>query len=275
MDTPLDTLRALFAPLPPGGGDPDVLLPEPHRTRLLQTVASTLAYLQPELRHAERIPRTGGALLVGNHGLMGIDSAALYPLLHREVGRVPRGLAERVLIHRPVIGTALQRCGAVEGTQDNGVRLLQAGELVLVYPGGAPESFKGPENHYRLRWHDRFGFIRLALRAQVPIVPVMGAGIDHAYRYLFRDRWLTRHLVGQGRDRYDFPVSLGLGLLPLPTRFVFHVGEPIVPPQGPGLAEDPRVVADFHAHVWHTSQALLDAAMTEWRRDRLSRRQGR
>ena len=259
-------LRALLAPPLPLPGADDVL-PQPHRQRLLDAVAGTLSYLDPELRGAANLPE-GGALLVGNHGLMGVDSFALFPLLHRHSGRVPRGLGDKRLFALPYFDRLARRLGAVEGTPDNAVRLLQQGELCLVYPGGAPESFKGPDEHYRLRWHDRFGFIRVALRAQVPIVPVMGAGIDHAYRYLFRDKWVMRHVFGDGLDRYDFPVSLGLGILPLPGKFTFHVGAPMQPPGGPELAGDEAAVRAWHATVWQTAQGQLDTAMQQWHEER-------
>ena len=106
-------------------------------------------------------------------------------------------------------------------------------------------------------------FIRVALRAQVPIVPIMAAGTDHAYRYLFRDRWIARRVAGGAR--YDFPVSLGLGVMPLPGKFTYHVGEPILPPGGPELEDDPDALAAFHQHVWQTAQGQLDAAVAQWR----------
>ena len=255
----LRVLNGLFAPtaLPPGG-----LLPAAQRDDLLGVVEQTLAYLKPELHHAERIP-AGGALLVGNHALMGIDSFALYPLLVKHTGRRPRGLADRALWRLPPLGRGLERMGAVQGAPDAAEKLLRAGEMVLVYPGGGPESFKPPADHYKLLWQDRLGFIRVALRAQVPIVPIMAAGTDHAYRYLFRDRWIARRLAGG--PRYDFPVSLGLGVLPLPGKFTYHVGEPIAPPGGPELADDPVALAAFHKHVWQTAQGQLDAAVAQWR----------
>lgn len=259
----LKVLSALFAPtaLPPGE-----LLPPSQRDDLLGACAQALAYMKPELHNAERIP-TGGALLVGNHALMGIDSFALYPLLVQHTGRLPRGLADRALWRVPLLGTGLgrglERMGAVQGTPDAAEKLLKAGEMVLVYPGGGPESFKPPKDHYKLLWADRLGFIRVALRAQVPIVPIMAAGTDHAYRYLFRDRWIARRVAGGAR--YDFPVSLGLGVMPLPGKFTYHVGEPILPPGGPELEDDPDALAAFHQHVWQTAQGQLDAAVAQWR----------
>ncbi|MBI5611433.1 MAG: acyltransferase family protein [Deltaproteobacteria bacterium] len=256
---------------------PGALLPAADLDVGMGAVARVLRYVQPELRHVERVP-AGGALLTGNHSLMGVDSFALYPLLWQQLGRLPRGLADRALFTLPSAARAFGRIGAVPGDPQAAVELLQQGELCLVYPGGSAESFKDPDQRYQLFWNERFGFAKVAMRAQVPVVPVMAAGPDHAYRFLFRERWLARRLVGQGKARYDFPLSLGLGMLPLPVKFTYEIGEPIAPPTGAHLADDPAAVAAFHQKVWRTCQAQLDRLVAEWHSqtsgtaDRLARR---
>lgn len=234
-----------------------------HLDRGTAIVAKALAYLHPELKHPERIP-SGGVLLVGNHALMGIDSFGLYPLLWKHLRRLPRGLGDRALFKVPAIGQIFERVGAIEGQPEQAERLLREGEMCLVYPGGSAESFKGRDQRYQLVWENRLGFARLAIAAQVPVVPIMAAGIDHAYRFLFRDRLLVRHIAGQGKARYDFPVSIGLGVLPLPVQFTYHVGEPLYPPKGAELAQDPAAVSAFQLQVWQTAQRQLDAAVAEW-----------
>lgn len=225
-------------------------------------------YLRPELRHADRIPSSGRALLVGNHALMGIDSFVLCPQIIEATGRLPRGLADFAIFNVPVIERAVRRLGAIPGTQDGARGLLEADELVLVYPGGSVDSFKPPEHKYQLPWAGRKGFIRLALATGTPIIPVMGAGIDDAYVELFRDRWVFPTVLGVDPRRYTFPVSMGLGFMPLPTRFVFFVGEPMAPPAPPEAAEDEAVVDAWHEEVWTRCQALLDASVETWRAER-------
>lgn len=226
-------------------------------------MATALGYLRPRLLNSERIP-AGGVLLVGNHALMGVDSFALYPLLWQHLHRLPRGLGDRVLFKVPAIGKIFQSLGAIEGNPDQAAELLRQGEMCLVYPGGSAESFKGPDQRYKLLWQNRMGFAKLAISAQVPVVPVMAAGVDHAYRFLFRDKLLVRRVVGQGKARYDFPVSMGLGILPLPVQFTYHIGEPLYPPEGTELAQDPRAVAAFQLKVWNAAQRQLDDAVAEW-----------
>ncbi len=253
-------LRFLFSPV--SDDDAENRMAPEHIDAVMAVISATLGYVQPTLVGAANLPTEGGALLVGNHGLMGVDSFALYPLIWQAVRRVPRGLADRVLFDLEPLRRFVTHAGGVPGYRDAAVELLQRDELVLVYPGGSTDSFKGPEGHYQLPWSGRTGFVRVAMRAQRPIIPVMASGIDDAYRFLFHDRWVFPRLFGHGKARYAFPVSVGMGLLPLPgTRFTYHLGEPIHPPADPDLADDEAAVAAFHGEVWRTCQAQLDAAV--------------
>lgn len=269
-------MAALIQALGPVADEADsVQLDDAHIDELMSIVEQLLGYLRPELRGAEQLEGLDGALIVGNHGLMGVDSFALYPLLWRATRRLPRGLGDRALFEVEPLRRLVTHMGAVVGERDNAIELLTRDELVLVYPGGSADSFKGPDRRYRLPWADRTGFIRVAMRAQKPIVPVMGAGIDDAYHYLFHDRWLFPRLFGQGKARYAFPVSVGMGLLPLPgTRFTFTVSAPIYPPSDPALADDEVAVRAFHADVWRSCQTDLDAAMATWRTERANEGRG-
>ena len=258
----LETLAHLLTPLPDSDETSD-LLPEPHREVLATWVERAFGYLQPELIDAHHLDDVQGALVIGNHAVLGIDSLILLPLVYRHSGRVMRPLADRVLIELPGIDRVLGHLGAVVGAPEHAQRLLDRDELVLVYPGGVDDSLKGPDRHYQLPWRGRKGFIRTAIRAQKPIIPIMAAGVDDAYQYLFRERWVGRTLGGS--DRYDFPVSLGVGLMPLPVKFTYHVAAPIAPPEGAHLADDEAVVDEMHDRVWRHCQGLLDTAMERWR----------
>ncbi len=263
-------LRRLFSPVT-GDEDDDLLAPA-QIDSLMAFVARVLAYVQPVLVGAEHLPTTSGALLVGNHGLLGVDSFALYPLLWQATRRLPRGLGDRVLFTIEPLKRLVTHAGGVAGHRDAAVELLTRDELVLVYPGGSNDSFKGPADRYTLFWEGRTGFVRVAMRAQKPIVPVMAAGIDDAYHFLFHDRWVFPRLFGAGKARYAFPICVGMGVLPLPgSTFTFTACPPIYPPVGAELADDETAVAAFHAHVWQTCQAHLDDVVARWQAERAGR----
>lgn len=227
---------------------------------LLQVFASTESGLrlgravaerfQGALHDAENLPRTGGALFVGNHALMGIDSIVLSALLISEVGRTPRFLAEKKLSLIPGVRQVLESVGAIPGTPEDAVRLLEAGELVGVYPGGIDDSFKLSREAYTLKWGDRAGFARVAMRARVPIVPIAATGIDDVFEVPRREHFLGRVLLGS--SRYD---------LPLPSRIVprrVPLDYFVLPPiDTSGDPNDPEAVERVRRATWEALEQIL------------------
>jgi 1-acyl-sn-glycerol-3-phosphate acyltransferase len=186
-----------------------------------------IRWFHASMENADRIPATGGALLVGNHALSGLDGFTLGSLVLRERDRYVRFLGERNLWRVPLLGTILTELGAVPGDPARAVEMLRDGELVGVYPGGVDDSFKPARERYRLQWGSRAGFARVAMRAGVPIVPIAGLGIDDMYTILGKEHWLGRRLLGS--SRYDIPIAFGHygSLLPRRKTQRFLVLEPI------------------------------------------------
>lgn len=191
--------------------------------------------LQASLHDADRIPRKGAALIVGNHSYLGVDSVALLALLISRTGRMPRFLGERNLWKIPGVAAFLDAVGAIPGAPDEAVRLLSEGELVCVYPGGIDDSFKLSSEAYQLRWKERAGFAKVALRAKVPIVPIAATGVDEVFEVPRREHFLGRALLGS--PRYDLP--LPRSLVPRRVPLDFYV-LPLVEPSGD--AADPEAV---------------------------------
>jgi 1-acyl-sn-glycerol-3-phosphate acyltransferase len=201
-----------------------------HTPLALPYVHGLLKLFDARISGAQHIPRQGGALIVGNHACLGLDSFAFTPLCIRDAGRMPRFLGEKNLWRLPAVGRVLSSLGAVPGDPDQAVRLLKSGELVGVYPGGIDDSLKLSSKAYELQWGKRSGFARVALRAAVPIVPVVGEGIDDMLTIVAKERWIGRRLLGS--SRYDLPWAVGAYGLPFVPRrvpLVFHVLEPIHP----------------------------------------------
>jgi len=187
-----------------------------------------IEYFHASMEGAHRIPREGGALLVGNHAMSGIDGVVLGALVPRETGRYVRFLGERNLWRIPIVRNLLDAVGAVPGAPETAVELLRAGELVGVYPGGIDDSWKlTTTDKYRLQWGSRSGFARVAMRARVPIVPIAALGIDEMYDVVAREKIVGRTILGS--PRYDLPIVLGAfgTLIPkrVPQRYL--VQEPV------------------------------------------------
>jgi 1-acyl-sn-glycerol-3-phosphate acyltransferase len=225
------------------------------KTALGKAIADLpIRYFHATLEGSERIPREGGALIVGNHALFGLDGFVLGALVMRETGRYPRFLGERNLWKVPVLGQMLTALGALEGEPKAAQGLLEDGEIVIVYPGGVDDSFKLASEKYRLKWGTRSGFARVAMRAKVPILPVAATGIDEMYDVVTRERWIGRTLFGS--SRYDLPVAFGAYGTPLPKRVPqsYSVLEPI---DTSGDPDDPEIVERVRAETYRAIETRL------------------
>ncbi|WP_219417697.1 lysophospholipid acyltransferase family protein [Pseudonocardia nigra] len=126
----------------------------------------------------ENIPATGGALLVGNH-VSHLDPIFSGLVVHR-ARRVPRFLAKHSLWKVPVLGSALRGSQQIPVYRDSadaqqslrdGTRALQEGKVVVIYPEGT--ITRDPDGWPML---SRTGVARLALTAEVPVVPFVHWG---------------------------------------------------------------------------------------------------
>ncbi|MEO7096391.1 MAG: lysophospholipid acyltransferase family protein [Polyangiales bacterium] len=234
--------------------DPDLRL-----VGALRLAARVVRAVHPtRLEGADRLP-AGPALLVGNHGFLGYETLLFFERLYAETGRLPRGLADRWFFRVPLLRDLLRRVGGVRGSPDHAQRALSAGHLVVCYPGGAREVLKhDPSTRYRLQWEKSAGFVRVALRGGVPIVPFAAAGVDDTFDVVRRLEGSGELLMGHAK--YDLP--LPATPLPRPVPFWFRIGEPIVVE---GDADDDARVSSIHAEVWRRTQSLLDDLVAEYR----------
>lgn len=123
----------------------------------------------------EKIP-DGGALLIYIHSTHNVDIPFGIIGTYKATGKVVRGLVHRwVMMFFPVFAYL----GMVPGYRDTALELLKAGHWVGVIPGGGEEAMRGWENKYNLKWpKNRRGFAKVAIRANVPIVPILYQNID-------------------------------------------------------------------------------------------------
>lgn len=143
------------------------------------------SWFRVEVTGAERIPRTGGALLVGNHsGNLPVDALMTQVAVHRATGRWTRLLAGDVAWAVGPVADLAGRLGAVRADPANAHALLRAGWLVGDYPEGYRGLGKPYSRRYELQRFGRGGFAALALRHDAPIVPVAVTGAEEIYPQL-------------------------------------------------------------------------------------------
>jgi 1-acyl-sn-glycerol-3-phosphate acyltransferase len=207
--------------------------------------------LSPVSLGTDRIPREGALLLTGNHTIYGLLDIPMLGLeVYEKTGRVVRGLGDHNHFALPVWRDL--RLGAVRGTRENCARLLEAGEAVLVFPGGGREVMKHKHEQYKLVWKERVGFARLAIQYGVPIVPFASVGVEDMFEIVVDADDVLRSPAGallralriteQPWFRHGEilpPIARGKGLGPLPRleRQYFLFGEPIDPTRYAGQHE--------------------------------------
>lgn len=216
-----------------------------------------------EWRGIERIPSEGAALLVANHsGAVPFDAVVMKfgVLDHHPARRHVRLLAADLALRMPVIGELARKSGNTLACEEDALRLLERGELVGVFP----EGFKGVGKHFRDRYKlqrfGRGGFIELALRTGVPIVPVSIVGAEEIYPMIAQARPLARALGLPYVPITPFFPWLGpLGMIPLPSKWLIEFGEPIpTDGHGPEAWRDGLTVFELTEQIRGTIQAMLD-----------------
>ena len=220
-------------------------------------------YFRVETTGMEHVPGTGRCLLVANHsGTLPLDGVMLKHALKREhpQPRDLRWLIEDFIYHMPFLGSAMNRLGAVRACQENAERLLAKEQLVAVFPEGVKGIGKLFKERYRLQRFGRGGFIKLCLRTGTPIVPVAVVGAEETNPLLFKLEHLSKALgVPYLPITPTFPVLGPLGLLPAPTKWRIHFGEPLdLSNHGPEAADDEILVGKLAERVRATIQGMLD-----------------
>lgn len=224
-----------------------------------------------EVLGAERIPVDGPALLVANHsGTIPLDGFMLSYAVHRNTPdhRFLRLLAADLVFSLPVVGDFARRSGGTLASADDASRLLADGELVGVFPEGFKGVGKGWSQRYRLQRFGRGGFVATALRAGVPIIPVAIVGAEEAYPMIGDITPLARAL---GFPYFPvtptFPLLGLLGVIPLPSRWIIEIGDPIQTAHlGSEAADDPMGVFELTDQVRERIQSRLYALLRQ--RDR-------
>jgi 1-acyl-sn-glycerol-3-phosphate acyltransferase len=217
-------------------------------------------YFRVRLLGMENVPSEGAALLVANHsGGLPYDGAMLMHAthFHHPAKRPLRPLVANFAFQSSYMRPVVAKSGGVRASMQNALALCASGALVGVFPEGLRGVGKLYRERYRLTNFGRGGFIRLARKANVPIIPVAIIGAEETHPVLGKFTRLAKPLgLPYIPITPTFPWFGPLGLLPVPTKWTIAIGAPIhIPPAVVG-AEDTLEVAE-------TVRATLDRMIAD------------
>jgi 1-acyl-sn-glycerol-3-phosphate acyltransferase len=212
----------------------------------------------------EKIPTEGGALLVANHaGAIPSDAPVIMHGIEKELERPVYGLADYFFRTVPVVGTLWARSGGVSARPANAYRLLkEQQQLALVFPEGTKGPSKPYTDRYQLRRFGRGGFVEIAMRAGVPVIPIAVVGSEEAMPVLFRFPTLAKAL---GVPYFPITANLltmgPLGIvMPFPAKMKLRVLDPVtfdVPPDRERYSKS-RIMEESEGIRTRLQEAVFD-----------------
>jgi 1-acyl-sn-glycerol-3-phosphate acyltransferase len=245
--------------------------------RQLPAIARYTSYFTPEVRGLDRMPADGPTLVVGNHSCLFYMPEAWIcgqaVLSRRGIGAPSYLLTYDLLLALPGIGPMLRRLGAIPASTQDAEQALGRGACVVVYPGGDLEACRPWTQRNQIDFGGRKGFVRLALRTGVPVVPVVAHGGQHAVVVLSRGDRLARAAGLHSIRIKVFPFLAGppfgvTSILAPPAPMPAQLTVEFLPPldwtgYGQDAAADPAIVAGCYDDITGRMQAALDRLAAE------------
>lgn len=257
--------------------DVELILDSLRRTRYL--INDQRAYFRTSVAGWEHVP-SSPSLLVSNHsgGTSVPDAWGLGLSWYRQfgIGRPLHTLAHEMVFALKLTAEPFSKLGLLRANKELAFEVLTSWKRdLLVMPGGDLETWRPWKDRYKVRFSGRKGYVRLALRAGVPIVPIAHAGAHNTLMVLTDGQKLADRLQFKKMFRANiFPIHLSLpfGLsigptphIPIPVRLRYRVAPAILPPKGVVIGEepDPDLVDEVDEVVRLALQKELDQLREE------------
>lgn len=231
------------------------------------------AYFAPQIIGLDTLDVERPALYVGNHTVFGLtDGVFLGVELYLQKDVHLRTLVDELHMEIPLWRDIVQKIGFVKGSRENCTALMEEGAHILVFPGGRREICKTKGKAYKLRWENRYGFVKMAIAHGYDIIPVAGVGGEETYQILLDAKEVLRSPFGLALKRtgiadkllkggdHMLPIAKGVGWtgLPKPERLFVKLGERISTEALQGEEENEEVVAQVKGQVEEAFGGLFE-----------------
>jgi 1-acyl-sn-glycerol-3-phosphate acyltransferase len=213
----------------------------------------------------ENVPNKGSALLISNHGgVVPLDAAHIVTslIMKKEKPRLVRTLVERFLPTLPFVYTFMSRVGQVVGTYENAEIIVDSGELLQIFPEGAKGATKPYYKYYELEEFN-VGFMEIALKKKIPIIPIGVVGSNEQALILFDFKALAKLLKVPNFPITPFwPLMGPFGLMPLPSKYRIIFGAPMdFTDHSEEILEDPEKVKELVEEVRSEVKRLINIGL--------------
>jgi 1-acyl-sn-glycerol-3-phosphate acyltransferase len=182
--------------------------------------------------------------------------------------RKVHGTAHDALMAAPLVGSYFRRMGVLPAAADSITAALAAGHDVALWPGGEQDSLRPWTQRDDAVLAGRKGFVKLAIRSGVPIVPISTVGGPDSMPVLATGKRLAKLLQLDKVARLKmFPIALQapwgispafLPEIPLPTKIRTAFGEAIEVDADPERAKDDEYVDQKYNEVCDAIQRGMD-----------------
>ena len=222
-------------------------------------------YHRYEVRGMEHALTPRASLLVGYHGRpLALDLCMFTVTFYEQMGYLPHGVIHGHFDENPALRRAIDGIGLVTGDGPEMGAAVARGEHILVEPGGTREGCRSFRHRYRVDWGSRVGYLKLAIKYGLPIIPIGGTGMDDMFIGLNDGYAWGKRLGAPAR----LPVWIGVGAtglwplsLPWPVKIIQWVGAPIETHLTNRVSPEDRVgLLAIHEEVTGVVQALIDGA---------------
>lgn len=187
-------------------------------------------YHRYEVEGIDKLLQGQAYMIVGYHGRpIAWDVLFLGAEIYRRCGYLPHGLIHSAFKAGPV-KKFTEDLGFVFGDSPELPAAIARGEHMLVAPGGTREGCRDFKHRYLVDWDDKVGYLRIALKHKLPIVPVAASGVDDIFQGLNNGDKLGR-LINMP---LKLPFWFGFGPLgiwplspPFPVKVYQRIGDPL------------------------------------------------
>ncbi len=183
--------------------------------------------------------------------------------------RLLHGTAHDALMAIPWIGRYFRAMGVLPAAPDSMATALAEGRDVAVWPGGEVDSLRPWHERDRANLAGRSGFVKMAIRAGVPIVPIATVGGADAMPVLIRGDRLSQTLRLDKVLRlkvFPLAVSLPWGIapaalpqFPLPAKIRTRFMPAVELDHDPARADDDEYIQGKYHEVQQSIQRGMDA----------------